>query len=47
MTFESMLKNQKQLEKMEKWIKEKQANTYIHIDDAYKNSKFRYDNWIK
>lgn len=47
MTFESMLKNQKQLEKMEKWIKEKQANTYIHIDDAYKNSKFRYANWIK
>lgn len=47
MTFESMLKNQKQLEKMEKWIKEKQANTYIHIDDAYKNSKFRYDNWVK
>lgn len=47
MTFEAMLKSQKQMDKMEKWIKEKQVNTYIHIDDAYKNSKFRYDGWIK
>lgn len=47
MTFENMLKNQKQMNKMEKWIKEKQANTYIHIDEAYRNSKFRYDGWIK
>lgn len=47
MTFEAMLKSQKQMDKLEKWIKEKQVNTYIHIDDAYKNSKFRYDGWIK
>lgn len=46
-TFENMLKNEKQMEKLEKWVKEKQENTYIHIDDAYKNSKFRYDGWIK
>ncbi len=46
-TFEMMLKNEKQMDKLEKWIKDKQANTYIHIDDAYKDSKFRYDGWIK
>lgn len=45
--FELMLTREKQMEKFEKWIKEKQANTYIHIDDSYKNSKFRYDGWIK
>lgn len=45
--FENMLKKEKQYERLEKWVKEKQANTYIHIDDSYKNSKFRYDGWIK
>ncbi|MBD9179462.1 MAG: peptidylprolyl isomerase, partial [Odoribacter splanchnicus] len=40
-------KKEKQYERLEKWVKEKQANTYIHIDDSYKNSKFRYDGWIK
>lgn len=45
--FEMLLKNEKQMDKLEKWIKEKQENTYIHIDDSYKNSKFRYEGWIK
>ncbi len=47
MIFEMMLKRDKQMEKLEKWIKEKQANTYIHLDDDYKKSKFRYNGWIK
>lgn len=47
MIFEMMLKRDKQMDKLEKWIREKQANTYIHLDDAYKNSKFRYEGWIK
>ena len=47
MIFEMMLKRDKQMEKLEKWIKEKQADTYIHLDDDYKNSKFRYEGWIK
>jgi len=45
--FESMLKRDKQMEKLEKWIKDKQGNTYIHIDDQYKNAKFQYNGWIK
>lgn len=46
-TFELTLTQEKQVEKFTKWIKEKQASTYIHIDDNYKNGKFRYDGWIK
>ncbi len=45
--FELMLKKEKQMDKLEKWIKEKQASTYIHIDESFKNAKFRYDGWIK
>lgn len=47
MIFEMMLKRDKQMDKLEKWIREKQANTYIHLDDTYKDSKFRYDGWVK
>lgn len=47
LNFETMLKQEKQYEKLEKWVKEKQANTYIHLDESYKNAKFRYDGWIK
>ena len=46
-SFENMLRMQKEQEVFEKWIKEKQESTYIHIDDAYKNMKFRYEGWIK
>lgn len=45
--FEIMLKKEKQMDKLEKWIKEKQASTYIHIDESFKDAKFRYDGWIK
>lgn len=45
--FELELTREKQMDKLGKWIKEKQANTYIHIDDSYRNGKFKYDGWIK
>lgn len=45
--FELQLTREKQMEKLEKWIKEKQSSTYIHIDENYRNAKFRYDGWIK
>jgi len=45
--FENMLKQQKQQDLLNKWISEKQSSTYISIDDSYKNSKFRFKNWIK
>lgn len=46
-SFEMMLKNEKQMDKLEKWVKDKMDNTYIHIDDTYKDVKFRYAGWIK
>ena len=46
-SFENGLKSKKQQEVLDKWIKEKQENTYIHIDEDYKNSKFHYDGWFK
>lgn len=45
--FENMLQATKQQEILNKWIKEKQSNTYVHIDDTYKNAKFRFKGWQK
>jgi peptidyl-prolyl cis-trans isomerase SurA len=45
--FENMLTSKKQQDILNKWIKDKQANTYVHIDDSYKNANFRFKGWIK
>ena len=34
-------------EKLEKWIREKQQTTYIHINDDWRNCEFQYPGWIK
>ncbi len=34
-------------EKLESWIRDKQKNTYIHINDDWKNCEFQYPGWIK
>lgn len=37
-----------QIEKLiEKWIAKKMTNTYIRIDDAWRDCEFKYDGWIK
>ena len=46
-TFEEALLRKKRQELFEKWIREKQESTYIHIDDDYKTGKFTYKGWIK
>lgn len=40
------LKKKKE-ETMDKWVREKQAATYIHIDDSYLNCNYKYSGWIK
>ncbi|BAX79196.1 peptidylprolyl isomerase [Labilibaculum antarcticum] len=45
--FENMLTSQKQQEILNKWIVEKQDKTYVHVDDSFKNAKFRFKGWIK
>jgi peptidyl-prolyl cis-trans isomerase SurA len=32
---------------LQKWISERQSETYIRIDDTYANCNFRFDSWIK
>lgn len=46
-SFEQMLIGKKSEKVMQKWIESKLITTYIHLDDRYKNSKFRYKGWVK
>jgi len=32
---------------LDKWIRDKQAGTYVHIDDSYVNCNFKYKGWTK
>ncbi len=32
---------------LDKWIREKQAGTYVHIDPSYMNCNFKYKGWVK
>ncbi|MDR2125684.1 MAG: peptidylprolyl isomerase [Prevotellaceae bacterium] len=45
--IKNMVEGQKQMEKITKWLIKKQQETYIRIDDDYKNCKFESQNWIK
>jgi peptidyl-prolyl cis-trans isomerase SurA len=42
-----MLENKKSEETLTQWIKDKQKNTYITIDEKWLNCEFEYDGWIK
>lgn len=44
---QNLANSQKQLEAIEKFIKDKQAVTYIRIDDLFKNCQFSREGWIK
>ncbi|SHE79520.1 periplasmic chaperone for outer membrane proteins SurA [Mariniphaga anaerophila] len=37
----------KREETLQKWIADKQAQTYIRIDNTYANCNFEFDNWVK
>lgn len=41
--IQSWALNQKRQEAIGKWVKNKAAKAYIHLDDAYKNNNFYYD----
>lgn len=45
--FENLLQDEKTTTVIKAWIKEKQANTYIHIDDDYTSEKLRQGGWLK
>ena len=37
----------KREEKLEQWIKDKLKNTYVRVNDDFKNCNFKYSGWIK
>lgn len=45
--IEQMALIEKQNEAVEKWVREKKAKTYIHIDNSFLNCEFLKDGWIK
>lgn len=45
--IKNMVEGQKQMEKITKWLAKKQQETYIRIDDEYKNCEFESKEWIK
>jgi len=42
-----IVENQKREEILNKWIAKKQKETYIRIDDNWKNCDFKRDGWVK
>ena len=45
--LKGMLENKKREEAIKKWIKEKQATTYIKIDKKWLTCDFEYKGWVK
>jgi len=45
--FENILMGMKQTTAMDKWMKERIENTYIHIDDEYQSKLLKQNGWIK
>ncbi|MCY1719883.1 peptidylprolyl isomerase [Prolixibacteraceae bacterium Z1-6] len=46
-TLAEMYLVKKKEETLQKWISERQSQTYIRIDNTYANCNFDFDNWIK
>ncbi len=44
--LQSMLENKKRQEALDTWIREKQHETYITIDEKWVKCEFKYDGWI-
>ncbi|MBP5562245.1 MAG: peptidylprolyl isomerase [Muribaculaceae bacterium] len=44
--LKDMYENHKKNEIIENWVKEKQRNTYVYIEEGWRNCDFKYD-WLK
>ncbi len=42
----SMLENKMREDFIQEWIRKKQAETYIHIDEDWRGCDFQYPNWV-
>lgn len=45
--LKSIVEAEKKNEIINNWIKKKQSETYIRINDGWRNCDFQYDGWIK
>lgn len=43
----NMYMSTKKEKTLDKWIRDKQTGTYVHIDDTYVNCNFKYQGWMK
>jgi peptidyl-prolyl cis-trans isomerase SurA len=46
-SLKEIVLNKRRDQALEKWIVEKQKNTYIRINENWKNCEFKYPGWIK
>lgn len=46
-TLQEIVEQQRQEEVIDKWIRDKQKNTYIRIKDGWRDCDFKYPNWVK
>lgn len=47
MEIKTAFQEQKNKEVLEAWIKEKQKDIYVRIDEKWRNCTFQYPGWIK
>ena len=45
--LKSIVEAEKKNEIINNWIKKKQSETYIRINDGSRNCDYQYDGWIK
>ena len=45
--LKGIVENRKQQELLDKWVKKKISETYIFIDENWRNCDFKYSEWIK
>lgn len=45
--MQAVVVDKRKEEKMQQWVADKIKNTYIRVNDRYKDCKFEYEGWIK
>ncbi|MBP5455634.1 MAG: peptidylprolyl isomerase [Paludibacteraceae bacterium] len=45
--LKEMCVERKREEKLEKWVRAKQASVYVRIDEKWRNCEFQYPGWVK
>lgn len=46
-TLKGMYENNKKAQIIDDWVKKKQKETYVRIEDGWRNCEFKYDGWLK